>query len=365
MVAASYIPDGEFQRKGARGQMDGEKQTMRDGIMRRPWTGRALRAVAAVVIGVAVAASVVGEADARRAGSFGSFGSRGARTYVAPAPTPITPRPAAPLERTMTPRPAAQAAPAAAARMPSRSMFGGGFFGSMLGGLMLGGLIGMMFGHGFGGGMMGGGLLGGFLQIALIGLGVFLLMRFLGRRQQQGAAFAGAGGPAEYADAPPRPSPTPLIGALGGGGGGGSASGRRWAGDEIGIGDDDLDRFERLLTGIQEAYGAEDFAALRSVTTPEAMGFLSEELGANATRGVRNRVTEVRLLAGEVAEAWREDGDDYATVAMRFSSRDFMVDRASGEVVDGSTEPGEATELWTFRRSRGEDWKLAAIQQAA
>jgi predicted lipid-binding transport protein (Tim44 family) len=38
-----------------------------------------------------------------------------------------------------------------------------------------------------------------------------------------------------------------------------------------------------------------------------------------------------------------------------------MVERASGRTVENG--PNEATELWTFVRSRGGDWLLSAIQQ--
>ena len=47
---------------------------------------------------------------------------------------------------------------------------------------------------------------------------------------------------------------------------------------------------------------------------------------------------------------------------MRYSLSDQMIDRASGKVVEGG-EAEEATELWTFRRARGGNWILSAIQQ--
>jgi len=49
---------------------------------------------------------------------------------------------------------------------------------------------------------------------------------------------------------------------------------------------------------------------------------------------------------------------------MRFALIDKTVDRASGRVVEGSAEPQEATELWTFMRTSGGQWLLSAIQQA-
>jgi predicted lipid-binding transport protein (Tim44 family) len=72
-------------------------------------------------------------------------------------------------------------------------------------------------------------------------------------------------------------------------------------------------------------------------------------------------VSGVKLLQGDLAEAWREDDRDYATVAMRYAITDEMVDRASGRVVEGG--PQEATEIWTFTRVRGGAWLLSAIQQ--
>ena len=75
-----------------------------------------------------------------------------------------------------------------------------------------------------------------------------------------------------------------------------------------------------------------------------------------------NHVTDVKLLQGDLAEAWREGDTDYATVAMKFALKDNMVERASGRTVEGG-ERSEITELWTFMRARGGNWLLSAIQQ--
>ena len=75
-----------------------------------------------------------------------------------------------------------------------------------------------------------------------------------------------------------------------------------------------------------------------------------------------NRVTDVKLLQGDLAEAWREGDTDYATVAMKFALKDSMIERAGGHTVEGG-EPSEVTELWTFMRARGGNWMLSAIQQ--
>jgi predicted lipid-binding transport protein (Tim44 family) len=139
--------------------------------------------------------------------------------------------------------------------------------------------------------------------------------------------------------------------------GGGSAP----ASEDIQIAPADFDTFERLLTEIQTAYGKEDLTALRARLTPEMLSYFSEELAQNAGQGVINQIADVKLLQGDLAEAWREGNDEYATVAMRYSLNDTLVERATGRVKQ--IEPSEATELWTFRRAHGGEWLLSAIQQ--
>jgi len=134
--------------------------------------------------------------------------------------------------------------------------------------------------------------------------------------------------------------------------------------DEIGITGADYDAFEHLLGEIQAAYSAEDIAAMRGNATPEMVSYFSEDLASNASRGVVNRVSNVKLLQGDLAEAWRDGDTEYATVAMRFSLVDWYIERTTGRVVDGDpARPREATEVWTFRRHRGSPWMLSAIQQ--
>ncbi|MDC9812303.1 Tim44 domain-containing protein [Rhizobium binxianense] len=321
-------------------------------------------AVIAALTSATVFASL-DDAEARRAGS-GGFGSRGTRTFQAPPVTSTAPAPAAPIERSMTPRP--QTTAPATAQQPfgaQRPGLFGGFGRSMIGGLIAGGLLGMLVGHGFGGGF---GFLGMLLQIALIGGAVMLAMRYFANRRQPSYGAGGQSrsyGQSSYGQQSYGMSPAgnssfqiPAIGS------GSSSRGNRPS-DEIGLAQADLDQFEELLTQVQTAYGAEDYGTLRRLTTPEAMSYLAEELGENATNGVRNRVSDVKLLQGDIAEAWREDGQEYATLAMRYSSIDAMVERDSGRIVSGDDRhPSESTEVWTFVRKPSAGWKLAAIQGA-
>jgi predicted lipid-binding transport protein (Tim44 family) len=95
-------------------------------------------------------------------------------------------------------------------------------------------------------------------------------------------------------------------------------------------------------------------------------GYYQEELNENARRGVRGTISDVKLLQGDLSEAWREGPTDYATVAMRYALTEQVVDRATGRPVPGEPNgASEATEVWTFRRDNGGPWKVSAIQQVA
>ena len=146
--------------------------------------------------------------------------------------------------------------------------------------------------------------------------------------------------------------------------GGGSGAPMLAGGDTIELATEDFDAFEKNLSAVQAAYSAEDVNKLRSLATPEIVGYFAEELAENASKGMVNTVSDVKLLQGDLAEAWREGDTEYATVAMRYSSVDYTSERASGTVVEGDKQPFERTELWTFRRSRGGNWMLSAIQEA-
>ena len=280
-----------------------------------------------------------GLADAR-AGSGSSFGSRGSQTYSAPPSTNTAPYSASPMQRSMTP----QSQPSPGYNSPMYQ--GGGMFHGLMGGLLLGGLFGMMFGHGFGGfGMFG--FLGTILQIVLI----VWLVRFAFRFFMGGRSPVMANGPNIFARGG-TPGPMP-------GGGGGVPSGP----PTIPIGPPDYQQFEQLLQGIQAAWSAHDLNGLQAMATPEMVSYFAEQMSEQVSRGVRNVVNDVRLVSGDLSQAWAEQGREYATVAMRFSMVDVTRDTA-GRVVDGSpTEHTTATEIWTFVRSRGGHWILSAIQQ--
>jgi predicted lipid-binding transport protein (Tim44 family) len=305
----------------------------------------------------AVFTMVIADADAR---PRVSMGSRGSKTFSAPPSTATAPNAAAPINRSMTqPGSPGMAAPGARPPITQPGGFGRGLMGGLLGGLLGAGLIGMLMGGGFLGGIGGlASIFGLLLQVGLVAIIGVMLFRWWQRRQQPQAAYAGM--PRDEAGVSQRSA----LGGLGFGGFGGGGSGPAApAVEPIEIKPEDFNTFEHLLGEVQTAYGREDLGALRSHVTPEMLSYYSEELSENASRGVVNRLSDVKLLQGDLAEAWREGDKDYASVAMRYSLKDQYVDRATGKAADGTEAPQEATEVWTFTRVRGGNWLLSAIQQ--
>jgi predicted lipid-binding transport protein (Tim44 family) len=285
-----------------------------------------------------------GLADARLGGGS-SFGSRGSMTWSTPPATNTAPYSAAPMQRSITPNNPS----------PGYGTNGygygygprSGFMSGLLGGLIGAGIGGLLFGHGFFGGMLGfGGFLGFLLQIFLI----IFVVRWLIRMFSGGSRPVFAGGPNMFARGAP---PAPMGGYAG-----------PSAPPPLQISPQDYQAFEQILRDTQAAWSRHDLNALSGMTTPEMLSYFSEQLSEQTSQGVRNEVSDVHLLQGDLAQAWSEGSREYATVAMRFSMIDVTRDR-SGRIVDGSpNEHVTATELWTFVRAPGGRWILSAIQQA-
>jgi predicted lipid-binding transport protein (Tim44 family) len=327
--------------------------------------GRAVIALAAVL-------TLMGGVAEARVGRGGGFGSRGGRTFDAPPVTRTAPNPAGPIQRSQTPQAQPQTRPTApgpVAQQPRAFGFGTGLFAGLLGA----GLLGMLFGNGFFGGLAGlGSILGLLIQIALVALLVSWAVRWFRRRQEPQPATAAAYGRTQAGGPGPQPGGQPgRQGALAGLGGLGlngarvqDAPRRPGPQERVAIGEADYAAFERTLVEMQSAYSRGDVAAIWNVATPEMAGYIQEELNENASNGVVNTIGNVRLVQGDLAEAWREGAVDYATVAMRFAHTDVTTEKATGRVVAGDPNRDiEASELWTFRRESGGPWKLSAIQQ--
>ena len=305
-------------------------------------------------------------ADAK-AGGGGSVGSRGAKTYQS-MPSGSVYR-AAPIQKSMTPPPVSRAAPAMNAPMASvpqtPSFFGAHpFLTSLAGGFLGASLADMFFGHSAGAAVAGGagaadpvgGAIGSILQLLLFGGLIYLVVRWF--RSQGSVAPMGRMQPMGFA------AQAPVLEGV--------ATAVNNDGMPLVLGPQDYQAFQDLLVKIQTSWGAGDLTHLRQYLTPEMMSYFNEELSRAASQGLVNKIDQVRLLAGDLIEAWSEDALEYATVYMKWSAVDYMarLDRGPSDadyVVSGSaTQPEEQQEIWTFARARGgvnAHWVLSAVQQ--
>ncbi|WP_213738521.1 Tim44 domain-containing protein [Bradyrhizobium sp. dw_411] len=300
----------------------------------------------AIILSLALPAmlAVSSSADARIGGGVSS-GSRGSRTFSAPPSTSTAPSAAQPFNRTITqPGSPGLGAPAGGGFFNRPGM---GLFGGLAAGFLGAGLLGMLFGGGMFGGLGGlSSIFGLILQIGLIVIVVRLAMSWWQRRHETAYAGAPAGGMGGQSN---------FRTGSGFGLGSGSAP--------IEIGPSDYEAFERLLGELQTAWSNEDIAKLHTLATPEMVSYVTRDIADHKAQNLINTVTNVKLLQGDLAEAWREGDTDFASVALRYSLIDKTVDRATGRLVKGSDQPTEVTEVWTFLRERGAGWELSAIQQ--
>ncbi len=315
---------------------------------------RASFKVLAVAVSLAMPLAFAASSADARIGGGGSMGSRGMRTWSAPPSTPSAPNSASPFQRSITPQQPGINNPAAAQQR-------GGFFNrpGLLGGLAAGflgaGLLGMLFGGGLFSGLGSlSSIFGLIIQLGLIYLVVRLAMNWWARRN---------GTPA-YANMAPPPGAGPQPYGTQTNANAAFGFGKGATPPPLEITPADYETFERRLSEIQTAWSNEDVAALHTLATPEMVSYFTEDLAANKARNVVNKVTNVKLLQGDLAEAWREGPADYATLGLRYSLVDKTFDRVSNRLVDGSDTPQEVTEVWTFTRRPGSDWELSAIQQA-
>jgi predicted lipid-binding transport protein (Tim44 family) len=299
----------------------------------------------AMALSLPIAIATASLADARINSGFSS-GSRGSRTFSAPPSTSTAPGTAQPFNRTF-----GQPAGPGINRGGLFNRPGSGLLGGLAAGFLGAGLFGLLFGGGLFSGIGGfSSILGLLLQIALIVFLVRLAMSWWQRRQLSQPAYAssGAGG----------------VGSSLGSGFGGLGFGMGSGSAPLQILPADYENFEQLLVETQAAWSNEDIGGLRGLATPEMVTYFESDLQQNRARNVINKVSGTKLLQGDLAEAWREGDTDYATVAMRYSLVDTTLERTTGRLVEGSEQPEQVTEVWTFLRPRGGNWILSAIQQA-
>jgi len=262
-------------------------------------------------------------ADAKRFGRGGSFGSK--PSYSSGYNKPVTQtRDATGMKQ--------QAAPTTGSR------FGG--LGGMFGGMLMGGLIGSML---FGGGFAGPGM----LDILLLGLGGFLLFRFIRARRVATAnsaphAYSGPGDPRQNAShggwgqrLEPRQEQTPVM--------------------PHGLDEQEfLTGAKALYSRLQGSWDRRDLDDISQFTSPEVHGEITRQAAQDPGQGR----TEILMLDARILEARAEGSETVISVLFDAMLREDDPDAPAGQV----------REVWHIRRDENAlspQWVLEGIQQLA
>lgn len=124
-----------------------------------------------------------------------------------------------------------------------------------------------------------------------------------------------------------------------------------------------LGYIEMVFRATHTARMSGDVPSLRDRVTPELYDELQAQRDRSASLRRTSHVGQIEIRA-EVTEAWHEDGRDYVTAYIDGSMLAYIVDEATGLLVEGSKTIAEKVEaFWTFTRPGGlNPWMLSAIQ---
>jgi len=324
-----------------------------------------------------MAAMLCDVAEAKRLGGGGSFGGRPSysRSYSAPAPSYA---PTAPT-RQVSPQTAPTQTPTPGPAAPGM----GSRFGWGLGGFMAGGLLGsMLFGHGMGG--WGGGWGGiGLLDIVLIGLVIWLIVRFMSRRgaaprrtspsdlrpgqewrqqppsappdDQMSRAERSWDGLRSQPQQPAQPTVQPAPPAGGTGGFGVAPGSEAPQAPVVPEGfnvEEFLEGAKTVYARLQHSWDRRDLNDIALFTTPEVLAELKRQAAADPSPSK----TELLLVNARLLEFREEDKDTVASVLFDVLMREDVSEE----------HPKQVREVWHFSRPTGDlaaNWRLEGIQQ--
>ncbi|MCM0755350.1 Tim44-like domain-containing protein [Desulfovibrio aminophilus] len=319
--------------------------------------GRAMlfaRRAFAALLAAAVLLASFDLAEAKRLGGGRSFGGGGSYSKPYNKPTPPPDRAGAPTRQQDNAGQNQQAAPGQQAGKTGGGLSRFGGIGGMVGGLLMGGLIGsLLFGGGFGGGF-------GLLEMLLVGVGIFMLMKFFRSRRAAreqaapmgGERFAYASGPAAGHDVRDNAD-----------GWGSLRSGPSGQGAGVPTGPvmpEGVDEAEfiagakALFARLQASWDRRDLEDIRAFTTSGVF----EEIARQAQEDPNPGTTDVLMVEARVVEVEREGSHTVMTVLFDALLRE---DQAAAM-------PGQTREVWRIRRDESSarpEWLLDGIQQLA
>ena len=242
-------------------------------------------------------------------------------------------------------------------RHPMMSTFGAALAGTWLGSMLFGSNAGAMGMAGANGGVAGGGgMFSGLMPIILLGLLIWVVVKFANRKSSSGNVFNGNtdsqggfenGSPLAYN----QPAEHIVF-------------------QNINLPESEKQKFAAILVEVQNAWSEQDSARLKRITTPEMSKYFLDSLHQNQSQNLQNKIENLTVLSTTISEAWEEEDLQYATVILKWSAIDYNIntDKNIGDplyVSQGDMHnPSDVSEAWTFvRYGNNGNWILSAIAQ--
>ncbi len=244
-------------------------------------------------------------------------------------------------------------------RHPMMSTFGAALAGTWLGSMLFGSNAGAIGMAGANGGVAGGGgMFSGLMPIILLGLLIWVVIKFANRKSSNGNIINGNvdnqggfenGGPIGYGQ-----------------------TAEHIALQNIDLPESEKQRFATILVKVQQAWSNQDVATLKMLTTPEMSKYFLDSLNQNQSQNLQNKIENLIVLSTTIGESWEEDNLQYATVVLKWSALDYNINTDKNiddplYVSQGDMHnPSEISEAWTFLRyGANGNWILSAIAQVS
>ena len=243
------------------------------------------------------------------------------------------------------------------------SIFGSALAGSWLGSMLFGG-SGVGGAAGAGGIGSGGGFFSGLMPIILIGLLVWIIIKFIKRNRfnqnLQNNVF----------DQSSQNSNENYQSSYNENANVWQNSSNNSSSQNIVIDNNEKQNFAEILVAVQSAWSSQDMEKLKRFITPEMFKYFSDALSQNQSQDLQNKVEDIEIMSINISESWQEDNLQYATAIIDWSALDYTinVNRQIGDnlyVSEGDMKNKvTASEAWTFLRyNSGGKWILSAIAQ--
>lgn len=114
-----------------------------------------------------------------------------------------------------------------------------------------------------------------------------------------------------------------------------------------------LERAKQGFSRIQDAWSKQDLSSAQGFLSDGVYERFSIQIDEQKSDGIRDHMESLRILNARIVQAESGSRFDVLHVSIRASAVNYRVSLSGGRRLDGSTEPEEFEEIWSFLRRPG------------